>query len=272
MTAFTDAVFIALTEEGAALARRLSTTLPGSQVHGLDGRVPDADRLFASTLDHLRLLYGEGRPLIGMFSTAIMIRAIAADIQAKGEAPPVLCIAEDGSAIVPLLGGHRGANELAREFGAVLDTVPAITTAGDARLGVALDNPPPGWSISGQAAARGVMASLLAGDSVSLVNDLPATIDTGWLTGGGIKFCDSGTSFSVHLTEKTQPAAENTLCLHPETLVLGIGCERGIDAEELSGLVMEVLAESGLAAESIACIATIDLKEDEAAILTLAHR
>ncbi len=127
MTAFPNAVFIALTEEGAKLSRRLSATLPGSQLHGLDGRVSAADRHFASTLDHVRLLYGEGRPLIGMFSTAIMIRAIAGNIQAKTDAPPVLCIAEDGSAIVPLLGGHRGANELAHQLGAVLNTAPAIT-------------------------------------------------------------------------------------------------------------------------------------------------
>ena len=272
MTDFTDAVFIALTEEGVALARRLSATLPGAQVHGLEGRVAGADRLFVSTLDHVRLLYGEGRPLIGIFSTAIMIRAIAGNIQHKTDAPQVLCIAEDGSAIVPLLGVHHGANELARQLGAMLDTPPAITTAGDARFGVALDKPPPGWNISGQAAAKGVMASMLAGDEVALVNDLPTSIPTDWLTGSGIEFCTGGASFSIHLTEQTQPETKNSLCLHPKTLVLGIGCERGVKTEELSDLVKAGLAESGLAADSVACIATIDLKEDEAAILTLAHR
>ena len=270
MTECTNAIFIALTEEGAALARRLSATLPGSQIHGLDGRVSTADRHFAGTLDHVRLLYGEGRPLIGMFSTAIMIRAIAGNIQAKTEAPPVLCIAEDGSAIVPLLGGHCGANELARQLGAVLDTVPAITTAGEAHFGVALDNPPPGWRIAGKTTAKGVMAALLAGDSVTLVNDLSAAIDTGWLS--GIEFRDGSASISVHLTEEAQPVTENRLCLHPKTLVIGIGCERGIEAEELAELVKAGLAESGLAADSLACIATIDLKEDEAAILTLARQ
>ena len=54
--------------------------------------------------------------------------------------------------------------------------------------------------------------------------------------------------------------------------MLGVGCERGVEAEELADLVKTNLAESGLAAESIACIATIDLKEDETAILALAHQ
>lgn len=272
MTAFTDAVFIALTEEGAALSRRLAAVLPGSQIHGLDGRVAAADRHFAGTLDHVRMLYGEGRPLVGMFSTAIMIRAIAGQIQAKTAAPPVLCIAEDGSAIVPLLGGHHGANELARRLAKALDTTPAITTAGDSRLGVALDNPPPGWRISGQSAAKGVTAALLAGHAVTLMNDLPTSIDTDWLTGGVAQFRDADAPFSVHLTDRAHAAADDRLCLHPQTLVLGIGCERDVETEELLDLVTAALAEAGLAPESVACIATIDLKEDEIAIRALASR
>jgi cobalt-precorrin 5A hydrolase/precorrin-3B C17-methyltransferase len=270
VTDFTNVVFIALTEQGAALARRLSTALPGAQLHGLDGRVAEADRRFASTLEHVRLLYGEGRTLVGTFSTAIMIRALAGSLKAKGEAPPVLCVAEDGSAIVPLLGGHRGANELAHRLGNLLDTTPAITTAGDARFGIALDDPPPGWGFSGKAAAKGVMAAMLAGDPVTVINNLPVSVPTDWLN--GIEFCESGASFSVHLTEKTSPTSDNLVCLHPKTLVLGVGCERGVTVEDLAALVNDSLAKSGWAAGAIACIATIDLKEDEAAIRTLAQQ
>jgi cobalt-precorrin 5A hydrolase/precorrin-3B C17-methyltransferase len=271
VTDFTDVIFLALTDEGANLARQLSTDLPGSQIHGLDGRVAGADRHFASALDHIRGLYDEGRPLVGMFSTAIMIRAISGILQDKAEAPPVLCIAEDGSAIVPLLGGHRGANELARQLGTKLDTQPAITTAGDARLGIAIDNPPPGWGVSGLPAAKTVMAAMLAGNAVALISDLPETVDTQWLTGTAFKFRDSGTPVSIHLTERTQPAMDTKLCLHPKTLVLGIGSERDVGVQELSALVKDALTRSGLAAQSLACIATVDLKEDEAAILALAH-
>ena len=56
-----------------------------------------------------------------------------------------LAVAEDGSAAVPLLGGHRGANALARRLAAALGGHAAITTAGDLRFGLALDEPPPGW-------------------------------------------------------------------------------------------------------------------------------
>ena len=77
--------------------------------------------------------------------------------------PPVLAIAEDGSAVVPLLGGHHGGNALARHLGEMLGIAPAITTAGDLRLGVALDEPPPGWRLANPGRAKPVAAALLAG-------------------------------------------------------------------------------------------------------------
>ena len=268
----TPPVFIALTERGAATARRLAASLTGAQIHGLDGRVEHADRLFASVLDHIRLLYGEGRPLVGLCSTAIMIRALSSDLQNKTDGPPVLCVAEDGSAVVPLLGGHHGANTLARNLAGALDVSPAITTAGETRFGMALDDPPPGWGVSNRPAAKDVMAALLAGDPVALVNEAPPAMDVAWLTGSGASFRDGDSGPTVHVTEKTQTGTPSTLCLHPKSLVLGIGCERDVSPGELSDLVESVLAASGLARESLSCIATVDLKEDEAAIRALARR
>ena len=43
-----DTVFVALTQRGAGLARRLAAEMPGAQIHGLEGRVTGADVLFAS--------------------------------------------------------------------------------------------------------------------------------------------------------------------------------------------------------------------------------
>jgi cobalt-precorrin 5A hydrolase/precorrin-3B C17-methyltransferase len=79
-----------------------------------------------------------------------------------------VAVSEDGAEIVPLLGGHRGANELARQLADALGGHAAITTAGDRRFGVALDEPPPGWTLANSGDAKGVMAGLLAGASVRL--------------------------------------------------------------------------------------------------------
>ena len=89
----------------------------------------------------------------------------------KRAEPPVVALAEDGSAAVPLLGGHHGANALARALAAALGGVAAITTAGDLRLGFALDEPPPGWRIANPERVKPVAAALLAGEPVMLVDE-----------------------------------------------------------------------------------------------------
>ena len=58
-----------------------------------------------------------------------------------------MVVAEDGSAVIPVLGGHRGANALAEEIGELLRAAPAITTATDLAFGVALDDPPLGMAL-----------------------------------------------------------------------------------------------------------------------------
>ncbi len=70
------------------------------------------------------------------------------------------------------------------------------------------------------------------------------------------------------------PQGERALSLiyHPRRLAIGLGCERDADPAEAVELVQRTLEESGLAAESIALVASIDLKADEPAVLETAER
>ncbi|HSO43475.1 MAG TPA: precorrin-2 C(20)-methyltransferase, partial [Rhodospirillales bacterium] len=97
------AALIALTAGGGAMARRLMAILPGSRVHGLAGRVDAADVVFADAGQHLRMLFTEGRPLVGICAAGILIRALAPVLGDKRHEPPVLAVAEDASVVVPLL-------------------------------------------------------------------------------------------------------------------------------------------------------------------------
>ncbi len=77
------------------------------------------DVSFTDFGDTLRQLFVTGTPIIGICAAGILIRTVAHLITNKNQEPPLLAVAEDGSAVVPLLGGLTGVNELARQIGAL---------------------------------------------------------------------------------------------------------------------------------------------------------
>ena len=256
-----NTVFFALTATGGDLAVRLAADRPGAEVHGLVDRVPQADVTFDATADHLRALFAAGRPIVGVCAAGILIRTLAPLLNEKYTEPAVVALAEDGSVAVPLLGGHHGANALARALALATGGHAAVTTAGDIGLGIALDNPPAGWRIAEVARTKDVAAALLAGDPVSLRVEAG---DAAWLMESGLSFLDGADG--IRITDRAITAEDPALVFHPPVLVVGIGCERGVDATEVIDLVENTLADAGLAPGAVACVVSVDVKTDEAAV------
>ncbi len=167
-------VFVALTDAGLATARRAADAIGGEVL-------PITD-----VAAQIRALFAEGRPIVGICAAGILIRILAPLLADKRDEPPVVALSEDGASVVPLLGGHRGANDLARRLAEALGGHAAITTAGDNRFGIALDAPPEGWTLANPEDAKNVMAALLAGASARLEGDAP------WLAESGIPFAPDG--------------------------------------------------------------------------------
>ncbi len=261
------AALIALGAGGMDLARRLKPLLPESRIHGLAGRTEDADVTFSETMDHLRALFSDGVPIVALCAAGIVIRALAPLLRDKTIEPPVVCVAENGSSAIPLLGGHHGANRLARAIAASTGGTAAITTGGDIRFGLSLDDPPPGWRIANPSAVKDVTAALLAGDPVALRVEAG---DARWLTESDASFAEHGDR-AVRVTDRVDQEASADLVLHPPVLAVGVGCERGVSPDELTDLVTRTLADHRLAAGAVACVASIDVKADEAAVHAVAH-
>jgi cobalt-precorrin 5A hydrolase/precorrin-3B C17-methyltransferase len=260
------AAIVVLTAGGRTLAGRLRDALPGASIHGLRRRIPDVDVAFDDTMTHLAGLFAARTPIVGICAAGILIRAVAPMLGDKRNEPPMLALAEDGSAVVPLLGGHVGGNAMARHIADTLGIVAALTTAGDAVFGLALDEPPPGWTVANPPAAKTMMAALLAGEPVRLTIEAG---DAGWLTAGQAGWAEHA-DHAVLVTDRAVAGDAATLVLHPPTLALGIGCERGTDPTELTALVDATLADNGLAAASVALVGSLDLKMDEPAVHALA--
>ncbi len=253
---------IAVSAAGAATARRIVAALPGAELHGRD--LPDAAVAFADTGAHLRNLFRQGVPIVGVCAAGILIRALAPLLADKTAEPPVIAVSADGAAVVPLLGGHHGANRLAARIAERLAGRAAITTAGDVALGVALDEPPDGWRVADMDAVRPVAAALLAGEPVRLEVEAG---DAAWL--GQVAGLGEDGRLGIRVTDHAVDG-DDELILHPPVLALGVGCERGVGAAELIELARASLAEAGLAEGAVACVASLDLKADEAAVHALA--
>lgn len=259
------AAIILLGPSALPLARGLKALLPDAHIHAPAGR-GIGDVGFDRAALHIAALFAAGTPIVGLCAAGILIRAVAPLLADKRHEPPVVAVAEDGSSAVPLLGGHHGANAIARAVAALAGGHAAITTAGDLRLGLALDEPPPGWRVANPGRAKPVAAALIAGAPVALEVEAG---NADWLAAAGLRFAASA-PLAIRITDRSVSAAEPALVLHPPVLALGLGCERGCGAAELLALVHATLAERDLAAAAVAAVVSIDLKLDEPALHAVA--
>jgi len=261
-----DIAVVVLGPGGAALGRRLRMALPGARLHGPRAHPGDWDENYDRVSTHIGRLFQAGQPIVGLCAAGILIRSVAPFLAAKREEPAVVALAEDGSVAVPLIGGHRGANALARGIAELTGGIAAITTAGDVRLGIALDEPPPGWRIANPDKVKPVVAALLASEEASLIDE---TGCAGWLRAGAIRWAEHGKQ-RVVVTDRAGESKTDALVFHPPVLALGIGCERGCSAEEIANLARSALAEAGLAPGAVAAVVSVELKLAEPAIHLLA--
>lgn len=256
-------VVLALSRAGEPVAHRVAAGL-GAQVHGRAGRVQKADTVFANALDHARDLFAAGVPIVGVCAAGILIRAVAPLLADKTTEPPVVAVSDDGSVVVPLLGGHRGANRLARLIAETIEATAAVTTAGDVALGVALDEPPAGWRLVNPADAKEAMAILLSGAGATVSG--PDAGAAQWLQGlppgDGVQIVCSAQRVAGLGPDKLQFA--------PQRYALGVGCARNCAVDEMADLVAQGLAEAEVIPEALHSINTLTLKADEPAILALA--
>ncbi|SHJ72145.1 precorrin-3 methyltransferase [Aureimonas altamirensis DSM 21988] len=242
-------------------ARHIQAEL-AAEIHAPEG-IAGADVHYTALAGHLRGLFLEGCPILAVMAAGAVIRILAPSLSDKRSEPAVLAISEDGRSIVPLLGGHRGANDMARRLAGALHGHAAVTTAGDTRFGVALDAPPCGWRLENPQDAKPAMAALLAGASARI------TAEADWLTDLPVPRADDA---AVTLSEDDAGRAPHPgeLLYRPQRLVLGMGAERGAPADEAIALAEEALRQAGVSPLCLAMVATLDVKADEASLNAVA--
>ncbi|MFL6670166.1 MAG: precorrin-3B C(17)-methyltransferase [Burkholderia ambifaria] len=246
-------------------ARRIQARYPGSRVHGLTSRV-EADVPFDELGAHLRELYARGLPIVALCAAGIVIRCVAPALADKGVEPPVLAVAEDGSAVVPLLGGLTGVNVIAREIAECLGVAPAITTSGELRFGACVLNPPDGYALADLQQGKRFVSDLLAGAATRIDGAAP------WLDDVALPR-DDAAAHAIRVTPDAWRGARDELVIHPRSVVVGIDA-RGVQADaspSLAERIEALLDAHGLARLALAALVAPATLLGDARVEAAAH-
>ena len=238
-----------------ATARKIQQVYPGALIHGLAERVEGADRIYHEFGATLREFYQQDTPIIALCAAGIVIRTLAPLLLEKGAEPPVLAVAEDGSAVVPLLGGLGGVNVLAREIAAALDVAAAITTSGELRFGTCLLNPPSGYALGDLELGKRFVSDLLAGETVRIEGAAP------WLAQAQLPE-DPQARLAVHVGHTERTPAANELLIYPRNVLVAVGT----GVADLPSAIREALHQAKIALQSVACLLAADSEMSSAAL------
>jgi cobalt-precorrin 5A hydrolase len=201
--------------------------------------------LNADILDYSQDIFTEvfasRKRIVALMSMGIVVRKIAPLLSDKWKDPAIVVVSPDLRYAIPVLGGHHGANTLAKEL-AGIGLEPVITTATESR----------------------------GRDSVETIAER---------TGTEVLNTDSTRAVNAALLEKDIPvhavAGPAIVLAGPEVSVLvkageyavGIGCRKGIRSEEVVDAVKTALAENEIAEENVFIYATTTKKFSETGLV-----
>ena len=249
----------------------------------------------------------EGDALLFIGACGIAVRAIAPNLTNKLHDVPVLVMDEEGQYVIPILSGHvGGANELARELADLIDARPVITTATDVQKKFAVDlfAKRNHLEIMNKDGIAKVSTRALAGEQLTIA------VRVQNIEFCHPKFCEVREEdfteaenqllreASMHKQDqeacgvepplrlvpyvKDQPVDivvsemqdnKNALIwLRPKRYVVGMGCRKNKDTEELLAFYQETLEQAMVEPGEVYALASIDKKKDEPGLLAISER
>jgi cobalt-precorrin 5A hydrolase len=266
----------ALTPGGIALAGRIARLRPDATLFLPEGaEAPDAPsvRRFTGLRPAVAEAFSQYRGHVFVMAVGIAVRITAPLLRHKTVDPAVVAADDTGRWAVSLVSGHLGgANRLAEEIAAAISAEPVITTATDAHglLSIDLAAAEEDLAIANPEAIKTVNMAILRGEPVTCFD--PYGCFGRLRAFPGCRVVDrwpletEGQVAAVMVTDHRMEPAPGVLVLHPRILFAGIGCNRGTTAEEIRTLIQTAMEQAGLAMASLAGLASIDLKADEAGL------
>ena len=246
----------------------------------------------------LARLFGQYRRLVLFMPVGAAVRLLAPNLKHKQHDPAVVCVDDAGRFAVSLLSGHvGGADALALQVASILGAEPVITSASHVMDTLAVDllGREFGWQLEAESATvTRVSAAVVNGERVGIYQD--AGERDWWRDERALPqhlkvystlkdLFESDCTAGLLITDKVMPAEieagtgswidqhrERLMVYRPQSLVVGMGCRRGVASEHLEDLLVSAFSRHGLSLSSIKCIATAEIKRDEPGIIQLATK
>ena len=260
---------IAFSRRGCELGLRICADLRLHECRMHSKTSADAagtERVADSVSDWTKESFKTADAIVYIGAAGIAVRYIAPFVKHKALDPAIISIDEKGQFVIPLLSGHiGGANDLAKEIAEKIGAVPVITTATDIHGRFSVDSyaEKHNMHIGNMQLAKDVSSLIVDDRKVGFASDVPVNgrippeLDP-----------DGGGELGIFISYgRSEGPFVRTLKLTPRCHVLGIGCRKGVPAENIEALVKEVLTREGISPRSVRCVASIDLKNNEAGLL-----
>jgi cobalt-precorrin 5A hydrolase len=199
------------------------------------------DFLGADVREFTPVLFSEifpaARRIVAVMSMGIVVRKLAPLLRDKWNDPAVVVVSPDFQYVIPVIGGHHGANALAKELSA-LGLCPVITTATEVtgRDSVEFIAQRSSCDIINRDSTRQVNSALLNGD-----------VPVYTVPGPGIVIAGPGTSVLMNRGE----------------FIVGIGCRKGVNSPEVLDAIREGLSTAGIEEHDVLVYVTTQKKRDE---------
>jgi cobalt-precorrin 5A hydrolase len=186
-------------------------------------------------------VFSRKKRIVALMSMGIVVRKIASLLDDKWTDPAVVVVSPDMRFAIPVLGGHHGANGLAKEL-AGMGLVPVITTATESRGRDSVETiaERTGTDVLNRDSTRAVNAALLKKDIPVHAVEGPAIVLAG---------------------------PDVSLLVRKGTYTVGIGCRKGIRPDEVVNAVEEALAENAIQKDEVFIYATTTKKAGETGLV-----
>jgi cobalt-precorrin 5A hydrolase len=287
---------VVLTRDGLELALRVQQSLD-DDVHvyasqrALKTSSQEAEVNALTSFDSVGLLLADlwetSSQIVLFFALGAAIRLIAPLLRDKQSDPGVVVIDDVGKFAISVISGHQGgANDLTGQCAHLLGAISVVTTASEVHNTLAVDllGDTMGWHIEDPSQVTRVSAAIVNREPVAIFqeagqrswwkNTHPWPRNLVRVNGLYEVRAASFAALLVISDRLIEGLLEGlpTVVFRPPSLVLGVGCQRGVSFTALDGFIKTTLKAHRLAFQSIGVLASADIKADEVALQKLAQQ